>query len=196
MQTRTKIGLALVAFVLLASTKARAGKVIVTDDLIRRIDPNVKQNYAGVLNPAMAAGAINTPRRIAAFLAQILHESGSFRFMREIASGEAYEGRADLGNTQPGDGPRYKGRGFIQITGRANYRQAGRDLGIPLEASPESAERPDFAARLAVWFWTTRKLNAKADVGDFVGITRAINGGTRGLESRTNLYDRAKTLLA
>lgn len=196
MKTTTKVAIAVAALVLLASTKARAGKVVVTDDLIRRIDPNVKQNYAGVLNAAMAAGAINTPRRIAAFLAQILHESGSFRFMREIASGEAYEGRADLGNTQPGDGPRYKGRGFIQITGRANYRQAGKDLGVPLEANPELAERPDLAARLAVWFWTTRKLNAKADAADFVGITRVINGGTRGLESRTKLYDRAKSLLA
>jgi len=196
MKTTTKVAIAVAVLVLLASTKARASKIIVTDDLLRRIDPNVKQNYADALNAAMAAGAINTPRRIAAFLAQILHESGSFRFMREIASGEAYEGRADLGNTQPGDGPRYKGRGFIQITGRANYRQAGKDLGVPLEASPELAERPDLAAHLAVWFWTTRKLNAKADADDFVGITRAINGGTRGLESRTKLYDRAKSLLA
>lgn len=196
MKTRTKVAIAVAALVLLASTKARAGKLIITDDLLRRIDPNVKQNYASTLSTAMAAGAINTPRRIAAFLAQILHESGSFRFMREIASGEAYEGRKDLGNTQPGDGPRYKGRGFIQITGRANYRQAGKDLGVPLEASPELAERPDLAARLAVWFWTTRKLNAKADAGDFVGITRAVNGGTRGLESRTALYERARSLIA
>lgn len=198
MQTKTKIGLALVVFALFSATGARAfkGPRVITDDLIRRIDPLVKKNYADVLNPAMAAGGITTLPRIAAFLAQILFESGHFQYMREIASGEAYEGRKDIGNTQPGDGVRYKGRGFIQLTGRANFRSAGKDLGLDLEGNPDLAEQPEVAARLAVWFWMKRNINAKADVGDFVGVTRLVNGGTRGLEGRTRLYESAKRVLA
>jgi putative chitinase len=198
MQTKTKIALALVVFALFAATGARASKgpQVITDDLIKRIDPRVKQNYASVLNPAMVAGGITTLPRIAAFLAQILFESAHFQFLREIASGEDYEGRKDLGNTQPGDGPRYRGRGFIQLTGRANFRAAGKDLGIDLEGNPDLAEQPELAARLAVWFWTKRNINAKADVGDFVGVTRLVNGGTRGLEGRTALYESAKSVLA
>jgi predicted chitinase len=198
MQTKTKIALALVVFALFSATGARAfaGPVVITDDLIKRIDPRVKKNYASVLNPAMVAGGITTLPRIAAFLAQILFESGHFQFLREIASGEAYEGRKDLGNTQPGDGVRYKGRGFIQLTGRANYRAAGKDLGVDIESNPDLAEQPELAARLAVWFWTLRNINAKADVGDFVGVTRLVNGGTRGLEGRTALYESAKAVLS
>ena len=144
MQTKTKIALALVVFALFAATGARAsrGPPVVTDDLIKRIDPNVKKTYASALNPAMTAGSITTPPRVAAFLAQILHESASFQFLRELASGTAYEGRKDLGNTQSGDGVRYKGRGFIQLTGRANFRSAGSDLGIDLENNPDLAEQP------------------------------------------------------
>lgn len=200
MQTKTKIALALVVFAMFAATGARAssskGYRVLTDELIKRIDPNVRKNYASALNPAMAAGSITTPPRVAAFLAQILHESGSFQFLRELASGTAYEGRKDLGNTQPGDGVRYKGRGFIQLTGRANFRSAGSDLGLDLENNPDLAEQPDIAARLAVWFWNKKNLNAKADAGDFVGITRAINGGTRGLQERTRLYESAKQVLS
>ena len=207
MQTKTKIALALVVFAIFAATGARApsspsspsspkGSRVLTDELIKRIDPNVKKNYASTLNPAMTAGSITTSPRVAAFLAQILHESGSFQFLRELASGTAYEGRKDLGNTQPGDGVRYKGRGFIQLTGRANFRSAGSDLGLDLENNPDLAEQPDIAARLAVWFWNKKNLNAKADAGDFVGITRAINGGTRGLQDRTRLYESAKQVLS
>lgn len=207
MQTKTKIALALVVFAIFAATGARApsspsspsspkGSRVLTDELIKRIDPNVKKNYASALNPAMTAGSITTSPRVAAFLAQILHESGSFQFLRELASGTAYEGRKDLGNTQPGDGVRYKGRGFIQLTGRANFRSAGSDLGLDLENNPDLAEQPDIAARLAVWFWNKKNLNAKADAGDFVGITRAINGGTRGLQERIRLYESAKQVLS
>lgn len=207
MQTKTKIALALVVFAIFAATGARApsspsspsspkGSRVLTDELIKRIDPNVKKNYASALNPAMAAGSITTSPRVAAFLAQILHESGSFQFLRELASGTAYEGRKDLGNTQPGDGVRYKGRGFIQLTGRANFRSAGSDLGLDLENNPDLAEQPDIAARLAVWFWNKNNLNVRADAGDFVGITRVINGGTRGLQERTRLYESAKQVLS
>lgn len=198
MQTKTKIALGLLVFALFASTRARAagGPRVITDDLIKRIDPNVRKNYASALNPAMAAGEVTTIPRVTAFLAQILHESGSFQFLRELASGAAYEGRKDLGNTQPGDGVRYKGRGFIQLTGRANFRSAGSDLGLDLENNPDLAEQPEVAARLAVWFWNKKKLNDKADRGDFLGITRAINGGTRGIEERTRLYESAKRVMS
>lgn len=197
MKTTTKIAIAIVVFALLAARKSKAGNLgyMLTDELIKRIDPRVKGSYSNVLVPAMVAGDIITPPRITAFLAQILHETGGFQFMRELASGQAYEGRKDLGNTQPGDGPKFKGRGFIQLTGRANYEKAGKDLKLDLVGNPDLAARPDIAARTAVWFWTQKKLNARADAGDFLGITRAINGGTNGLEDRKRLYEAAKALL-
>ena len=136
------------------------------------------------LNAAMAEFDIDTPPRQAHFLAQIAHESGGFRYVRELASGEAYEGRADLGNTEPGDGKRYKGRGLIQITGRSNYADCGAALGLDLLASPELLESPDEAARSAAWFWKSRGLNALADNGDARAITRRINGGINGLQDR------------
>lgn len=197
MKTTTKIAIAIGVFLFLSFRKARAGGMSLTgltDDLIKRIDPRAKPGHARVLIPAMVAGDIVTPPRITAFLAQILHESGGFQFMRELASGQAYEGRADLGNTQPGDGVRYKGRGYIQLTGRANYTKAGKDLGLDLVNNPELVAEPAIAAKTAVWFWTQKRLNAKADAGDFIGITRAINGGTRGLEERTRFYEAAKAV--
>jgi putative chitinase len=141
-------------------------------------------SYLPHLNAAMSGADITTPRRQAAFLAQLAHESGELRFWEELADGKAYEGRASLGNTQPGDGPRYKGRGPIQLTGRSNYRAAGRALGIDLEAEPERAKAPEVGFRVAAWFWTSRGLNALADSGDFREITRRINGGYNGLERR------------
>jgi putative chitinase len=143
----------------------------------------------------MALGGIDTAPRIAAFLGQLLHETAGFQFLVELASGQAYEGRLDLGNVQPGDGPRYKGRGFIHLTGRANYREAGDALDLPLEERPELAERPDIAARVAVWFWNKKRLSPKADAGDIVAITRAINGGTNGLAERQRLTESALRVL-
>ncbi|MBL8911853.1 MAG: peptidoglycan-binding protein [Archangium sp.] len=147
--------------------------------------------YLPLLNRAMAEANINTRQRKAMFIAQLAHESGSLKFFEELASGAAYEGRLDLGNTQPGDGVRYKGRGPIQLTGRANYRAAGRALGLPLEAHPKMAARPSVGFRTATWFWSSRGLNALADRGDFIGVTRRINGGTNGLADRQAYYRRA-----
>lgn len=146
---------------------------------------------------AMAEYGINTPLQQAAFLAQIAHESGSLRYVREIASGEAYEGRKDLGNTQPGDGKRYKGRGLIQVTGRANYRQCSQALFSDdrLLDTPSLLEEPAEACRSAAWFWHSRNLNALADTGAFRAITRVINGGYNGYADRLAYYDRAKTIL-
>jgi putative chitinase len=137
------------------------------------------------------------PRRVAAWLANVLHESGALRYVREIADGHAYEGRLDLGNTQPGDGVRFPGRGLGQITGRANYRACGRALGVDLEHEPHLLERPDLACRSAAWFWATRpqQLNALADTDRFGAITRAYNGGYNGLDDRLAYWLRLRFAL-
>jgi len=156
------------------------------------------ERYAAALFARMIAREIDTPRRQAHFLAQISHESGELRYAEEIASGEAYEGRVDLGNTHPGDGRRFKGRGLIQLTGRANYQAYGHALGIDL-VSGENFRRlsddPQLAVDAACWFWQTRGLNALADRDDFVGITRTINGGLNGLADRERQLTRARFFL-
>lgn len=131
-----------------------------------------------------AYGIMDDPLRLAHFMAQLVHESGSFRYMEEIASGAAYEGREDLGNIVAGDGKRYKGRGPIQLTGRANYRDFGRRIGIDLERHPEIAAVPSIGLHLALEYWRNRNLNTWADRDDVLAITRKINGGTNGLADR------------
>jgi len=140
-------------------------------------------------------GILDTPLRLAHFMGQVAHESGGFYYMEEIASGAAYEGRADLGNTVAGDGKRYKGRGPIQLTGRANYRTFGREIGIDLEAHPEIAAIPSIGIHTAVKYWDSRGLNALADADDLLAITRRINGGTNGLQDRQVRTDKAKGLI-
>jgi predicted chitinase len=171
----------------------------VTLEQLRAIMPNLPlskaQQYLPYLNQAMAEAQINTPPRKAAFLAQLAHESVQLQFMEEIASGAEYEGRKDLGNIYPGDGVRYKGRGPIQLTGRYNYRNAGAALGLDLENNPTRAADPDIAFRIAGWYWTTHNLNAKADAGNFDGITLAINGGYNGKASRDAYWAKAKQVL-
>lgn len=151
--------------------------------------------FLGPLNRALAEYGINTPGRRAAFLAQLAHESGELKYMEEIASGEAYEGRKSLGNTEPGDGKRYKGRGPIQLTGRSNYRRAGAALGLDLEGEPTKVTDPEVGCRVAGWFWKTRGLNELADAGDFRQITKRVNGGYNGLEKREAYYKKAKAAL-
>lgn len=146
------------------------------------------EKFLEPLNQAMQEFEINTPQRIRMFLAQIGHESGELRYVREIASGEAYEGRIDLGNSQPGDGVRYKGRGLIQLTGRNNYMLCGQALGLPLLQNPELLETPENAARCAGWFWYKNNLNSLADLGQFDKITKRINGGYNGKKDRDRLY--------
>lgn len=151
--------------------------------------------FLGPLNEAMAAYNINTPLRMAAFLAQLGHESGQLRYVVELASGAAYEGRKALGNTSPGDGIRYKGRGLIQLTGKANYKQLSDAFGFDFVASPTTLEEPKWACLSAAWFWDSRKLNALADAEDFLTITKRINGGTNGLADRQALYKVALSTL-
>lgn len=151
--------------------------------------------YLPYLNAAMAEFSIDTPSRQAAFLAQLAHESGELRYTRELANGSAYEHRADLGNTEPGDGVRFKGRGLIQVTGRLNYAQCAAALDLDLLAHPELLEEPVNACRSAAWFWASRALNDLADRGDFERITRRVNGGLNGEESRLAYWARAKQVL-
>lgn len=155
-----------------------------------------RAKFAGPLNDAMARYSIDTPKRQAAFIAQIAHESGSLRYTREIASGAAYENRLDLGNIHPGDGVRYKGRGLIQITGRDNYYRLGLSLGVDLIANPELLEAPEYAALSAGWFWNERGLNDLADANKFEMITRRINGGLNGLKDREQFFAKAKEVMA
>lgn len=155
---------------------------------------NIKK-FGPKLIEAMEKFEINTPRRQAAFLAQIAHESGSLKYVEEIASGEAYEGRKDLGNTEPGDGKRYKGRGLIQITGRTNYKSVGDDLKYDFIEHPEDLKLPGAATYSAAWFWWSRGLNRLADIDAFEKITRRINGGLNGYEDRKRLWEITKKTL-
>ena len=143
--------------------------------------------------------SINTELRLAHWIAQATHETGDFNYMREIwgptAAQKRYEGRKDLGNTHPGDGAKYLGRGIFQLTGRANYAKYGAELALPLEAEPDLAARPDISVRIACHYWMTHGLNALADKDNLVGITKAINGGTNGLSSRERALNRAKAVL-
>ena len=138
---------------------------------------------------------LTTPLRQAHFLAQLCHESGSFNYLEELASGEDYEWRDDLGNVQAGDGVRFKGRGLIQITGRANYGDCGDALGHDLIANPTHLANPDLACRSAGWFWNTRHLSAFADRDDVDTITYRINGGYNGYDERVEFLHAAKAVL-
>lgn len=144
---------------------------------------------------AMTKYEINTPKRMAAFLAQLGHESGSLRYTKELASGQAYEGRKDLGNISPGDGVKYKGRGLIQLTGFANYTKLSLEIDQNFTAKPELLEQYPYAALSAAVFWTWINGNALADSGDFDRLTKKINGGYNGKEDRDKRYTRAKKVL-
>ena len=158
------------------------------------------QKWATALTAAMEEGKINARLRQAAFLAQIGHESGSLVYVKELGGPSyfvKYDGRKDLGNTQPGDGAKFCGRGLIQVTGRANYRTASQVLfgDERLLFSPELLEKPEWAAKSAVWFWSTRNLNELADADRFTDLTKKINGGTNGLEDRKARYRLALSVL-
>jgi putative chitinase len=167
--------------------------------------------FMDAINETCEKFEINTPVRQLCFLAQVGHESGSLFFTEELASGAAYEGRKALGNTQPGDGIRFKGRGLIQITGRSNYKAVGDALGVDFIKNPTllggknvnkcTPEQLKNAAMSAGWYWNSRKLNVVADtinitkpidtgtnLANFVLLTKKINGGTNGLHDRLNRY--------
>lgn len=151
---------------------------------------------SAVFAPTLDSYEINTRLRIAHFMGQVTHECAGFRTTEEFASGAAYEGREDLGNVHEGDGKRYKGRGLIQLTGRANYRRIGETLGLPLEDEPEIAAEPVTSLKIACEYWRTRKINAVADRDDLIKATKLVNGGLNGLEDRRKYLQKAKTAIA
>ena len=169
--------------------------------------PNAGQSagvFVPVLNTAMVRYQIVGTLRQAAFIAQVGHESGQFRYVRELG-GEQYLSKYDtgslakrLGNTPEadGDGQKYCGRGLIQITGRANYFACGEALGLDLIKQPELLEVPQHACMSAAWFWATKGLNTLADAGQFDKITQRINGGQNGAADRQALYARSLKVLA
>lgn len=146
-----------------------------------------------------AYGIIDTPARLANFLGQACHETGGFRYLREIwgptAAQKRYEGRGDLGNVQPGDGKRFMGRGIFQTTGRANYTTTGQAIGLDLVGNPALLETPDVAVLSACHFWESRHLSQLADQGAEDQITRRINGGTNGINERRAFVAKAKGVL-
>lgn len=151
------------------------------------------------LEAAMTEFEINTPLRQAAFLAQIGHESGGLHWLVELwgpsIAQRHYEGRDDLGNDMPGDGLRYLGRSPLMITGKNNYRIAGKALGVDLVANPERLAEAEIGSRASAWWWRNHGCNAFADREQFVLLTRRINGGVNGLEDRQRLYDAARAVL-
>lgn len=171
-------------------------------------------SLAESINATCPLYEIDTPQEYCHFLAQACHETDHFKTLREYASGRAYEGRVDLGNTRPGDGPRYKGRGIFQTTGRANYLQLGikkgrRDLFIN---NPELLEQPEYAVWSACEYWQTRGLNDAAnhadtdvlkkkyrkniiDVSPVEYISITINGGYNGMDERKKFYAVAQQVL-
>ena len=181
---------------------------MITQPQLQRIMPNLGAQKLGLylphLNAAMQTYGVDTLLRTAAFVAQLAHESAEFRFMEEIwgpiPAQTRYEPPSDLakrlGNTQAGDGKRFKGRGPIQITGRFNYKKYGDLLSIDLVGQPELAAQPAVAFSTAGLFWKTNGLNELADGEQFVTITKRINGGTNGLPDRERYYARAKDVLA
>jgi putative chitinase len=174
---------------------------------------------------AMEEFEINTPQRVAGFLAQCAHESGNFTAIRENLNYSAdglkrvfpkyfrdvdandynrnpekianrvYSNRMGNGDEDSGDGYAYRGRGLIQLTGKDNYANCSMDLEVDLIEDPSYLETPEGAARSAAWFWWKNNLNSFADKGDIVGMTKRINGGTIGLEDRKKHYYHALEVL-
>jgi len=179
-----------------------------TEQQLQSIMPNARRQagvFVSALNAAMARRQINTPKRQAAFLAQIGHESGQLQYVRELG-GDQYLSKYDtgalaakLGNTPAadGDGQRYRGRGLIQVTGHDNYLRCSLALfgDERLLRTPELLELPQWAAESAAWFWSMNGLNALADRNEFNTITRRINGGLNGLQDRLELWGRARAVL-
>lgn len=159
---------------------------------------NIVHDPKGILNQYY----INTPERKKHFLAQMSHESAGFRSMIELRSDASAEkkygvgtrvGRI-LGNKYKGDGAKFKGRGYIQLTGRYNYTHYGKKIGVDLARNPELASDLDVALKVAAEYWVSKGLNELADKGDIRAITKRINGGYNGLKDRIYRYNKIKNL--
>jgi putative chitinase len=176
------------------------GAPTVSPDALRRVAPWLSSAQAEVLGTtlgeAFAKNGIDTPQRAAMAVAQLAHESMGFRTTQELGDDayftEHYENRASLGNTQPGDGARFHGRGYIQVTGRTNYEAISKALHVDFVHHPDKLATPKYAAMASALWWKTHGCNQLADSGDFTALTERINGGTNGLEARLAYYERAK----
>lgn len=180
----------------------------ITAQQLLQILPNASQRagvFAPVLNTAMQRYQIVGAPRVSAFIAQIGHESGQLIYIRELwgptHAQVGYEGRKDLGNTATGDGFKFRGRGLIQVTGRANYQRCGDALGVDLINNPDLLAQPQYAALSAAWFWSINGLNTLADTGDIQNIGSIINTGQKGrvpngAADRQALYSKAQQVLA
>lgn len=185
-----------------APTPAQKG-ITVTPAILKAIAPNARDSIIGPVAEAMSqllpAGGISSKLRLAHFLAQAAHESAGFRTLVEYwgptHAQAGYEGRKDLGNTRPGDGHRFMGRGIFQVTGRANYRTYGKRLGIDLEKFPDRAAEAKVSVQIALLYWNDRHLSDFADRDDVKSITKKINGGYNGLSERETYLAHAKKVL-
>lgn len=181
--------------------------VLLSEAMLAYMGPNIKKSElkdaVEALNTAMLEGNIKPAIVQQMFMAQILHETGELRWSRELASGDAYNPPSSLakrlGNTQPGDGPRFKGGGWMQLTGRYNYTQFTKEVGLKhgydLVKNPERITEPKASALTAVWYWNSRKLTDYAMPGTeeaFREVTRRINGGYNGYDDRKKYWERAK----
>lgn len=165
---------------------------------------NMRSTVEGLKRGGVGAG-LERPHRLAMYLGQLSHESAGWKYDREIwgpsAAQKRYEGRADLGNTQPGDGSRFRGRGPIQITGRSNYAQftawaRKMDRDAPdFVATPDAVNIDPWEGLGPIWYWDTRNINTMADRGDYETVTRRINGGLNGYADRQQRYARAALVL-
>lgn len=164
-------------------------------DLVKTFnDAKIMEQYG--FKPVSKADYAKCLRRVRYFLAQIAHESGELRWTKEFGSGAEYDtGKKAirLGNTPQadGDGQRYKGRGYIQITGTTNYKAVAKDLHIDCVNHPELLEQPHYALLSALWFWKKNNLNILADKDAFTELTKRINGGTNGMADRLEWLRKA-----
>jgi putative chitinase len=149
-----------------------------------------------VLAATLESYDITSRLRIAHFLGQTCEESAGYRTTEEFASGREYEGRRDLGNTQKGDGPRYKGRGLLQLTGRANYADYGKAMGVDLVDNPTLAAQPSLSLKIACEYWKRHNINADCERDDVQAVTRKVNGGLNGLSDRIAFTQKAKAAIA
>lgn len=184
-------------------------------------DDFVLEKFVDPINKVIEEFEINTPQRLAMFLAQIGHESGGLtklhenlnykaarltqifpKYFRDVdpddyannpekIANRVYCNRMGNGDEHSGDGYRFRGRGAVQLTGRSNYTSCGEDLEVDLINNPDYLETPEGAIRSAAWFWDQHDLNDWADKGDVVTVTKKINGGTIGLDERKELYHEA-----
>lgn len=180
--------------------------MIIHEEQLAVIMPNARKTaidvFTPLLNDFMQKYDIAVIQRITFFLASIAHESGELKYTREIwgptEAQKRYEKRHDLGNVYPGDGKRFMGRGLIQITGRANYRDCSFALTGSVNTfvdNPELLSTPGYATESACWFWAERGLNEISDIGDFERATKRINGGLNGYDKRLKYLDRARKII-